>query len=643
MCLKKKAVLGSLIATSLMSSGAALSQSNIGFRTHSMHIEKPLRQEPQSSSQAFHTLESKPVDAKTNQKIGPDTATRPQISGVTKTDKRSEMAQKRERAMMLVDSALASSRQISPIEYGVLTEVEAATLLWRVNRERAHSILKGAVSTIRRIMDDQESNADSGNATKSINRLTFIVIRKVAALDPSLVTSLFSNDSSKPGGGAKSTWTPQARAVMSVASELTENDPKAAARLAEQSLSLGFTDWENFLERLGAHNAVEAERLARLLIAQLRDSSITPIAFQDLSSFIFDTSRSSTVQDYFFQSILIRLQRDIHPDASLQDLQDDLIIGRNMSLQAATWSPQWQSRFDNVIPEIEALFRTKSGAPPGVPTKRMLDVSMLGSPSPGDTQTIKDAFGKAGTIKNAEVRDLEYKRLAAKAALSEDLSLANEIAMKIDDEGIRRETTLLVYGPFVRKSISESDWARAQTHALNISEPLGRTLVFDNIAQAMARSGQAKSSVKEVYTLAASRLERDWSTEEVAKAFLILAKSLVKLDQQASIDAIRSAIAALNRLSLKAESFGRSIGATAITTWVRLPNYSLRASEVLDTIELLEAVFTETARQDLDTALVLTDAFQHSGLHALARLAVARTLLQQADIPQRQTEQRLVK
>lgn len=273
----------------------------------------------------------------------------------------------------------------------------------------------------------------------------------------------------------------------------------------------------------------------------------------------------------------------------------------------------------------------------------MLDVSMLGSPSSSDTQGIKDAFSKAGTIKNAEVRDLEYKRLAAKASLSEDLSLANEIATKIDDEGIRRETTLLVYGPFVRKSISESDWSRAQTQALNISEPLGRTLVLDNIAQAMARNGQAKSSVKEVYTLAASRLERDWSTEEVAKAFLILAKSLVKLDEQASTDAIRSAIAALNRLSLKDESFGRSIGATAISTWVRLPNYSLRANEVLDTIELLEAVFKETARQDLDTAVFLTDAFEHSGLRSLARLAVAETLLQQVDIPQPQKAQRMVR
>jgi len=608
-----------------------------------MHIEKSLRQEPRSSSQASHPQERKPVDAKKDQKLGADNSTRRPISGVTKTDKRSEMAEKKERAMQLLESALASSRQISPIEYRVLTEVEAATLLWRTNRERAYSILKGAVSTMRRVLDDEESNGETGNSTKSVDRLRFIVIRKVAALDPSLVTSLFSNDSSKPGGGTKNTWTPQARAVMSVASELIEHDPKTAARLAEQSLSLGFTDWANFLERLGAHNTVEAERLARLLIAQLRDSSITPIAFQDLGSFIFDTSRSSTVQDYFFQSILIRLQRDIHPDASIQDLQDDLIVGRNMSLQAATWSPQWQSRFDNVIPEFEALFRTKSPALPGVPTKRMLDVSMLGSPSPGDTQAIKDAFSKAGTMKNGEVRDLEYKKLAAKAALSEDLSLANEIAMKIDDEAIRRETTLVVYGPFVRRSISESDWSRAQTQALNISEPLGRTLVFDNIAQAMARSGQAKSSVKEVYALAASRLERDWSTEEVAKAFLILAKSLLKLDEQASNDAIRSAIAALNRLSLKDEPFGRSIGATAVTTWVRLPNYSLRASEVLDTIELLEGVFKETTRQDLDNTLNLTDAFEHSGLRSLARLAVAETLLQQVDVPQRQTEHRMVK
>src|SRR6266436_4245980 len=103
-----------------MSSGStALSQSNIAFRTESMHIEKSLRQEPQSRKTSY-PQENKPTEAGKNQKTGADTPTR-QSAVVAKTDKRSEMAEKKERAMQLLEGALAASKQINPIEYRVLT------------------------------------------------------------------------------------------------------------------------------------------------------------------------------------------------------------------------------------------------------------------------------------------------------------------------------------------------------------------------------------------------------------------------------------------------------------------------------------------------------------------------------------------
>src|SRR6266404_4556257 len=119
--------------------------------------------------------------------------------------------------------------------------------------------------------------------------------------------------------------------------------------------------------------------------------------------------------------------------------------------------------------------------------------------------------------------------MATKAASRSDLRLAEEIISKIEDEAIRRDANLSVYSPFVRKAINESDWAGAKEYASRILDPLGRTLVLDQIVQGISKSNKDKQPVKDVYDLAAYRLRRESPTEDVAKAYLILAKCLLTL------------------------------------------------------------------------------------------------------------------
>jgi hypothetical protein len=349
-----------------------------------------------------------------------------------------------------------------------------------------------------------------------------------------------------------------------------------------------------------------------------------------MKRFIFEPGRSSPIQEYFFQSLAIRLGRDLRPDASVRDLQDDLNVARDINLLAGARSEQWQTYYESLIAEFEAQFKARSLEIPGSPRMRMMDVSMSGSAASSDTQGIRDQLRTAGSMKNTELRDRQYQKLAANAALGADMSLANEIMSMIDDEEIRRETTVLVYGPYVRKAIEESDWSRAQTLALNISAPLGRTLVFERIAQAMSQGAKDKAPVKDVYLTAVKRLEKESSTEEVAKGLLLVAKALLPLDQQAGIDTIKSAAFVINRMPIKGESFGKSISGSPVALWVRRPNYSLRVDEVLETTDALEAVFKETAKRDAEAALSLTDELTHSGFRSLARLAVAAVLLDQA-------------
>src|SRR5262249_14377677 len=145
-------------------------------------------------------------------------------------------------------------------------------------------------------------------------------------------------------------------------------------------------------------------------------------------------------------------------------------------------------------------------------------------------------------------RDAEYEKLAAKAALRADIALAEDILSKISDDERREVATVTVYGPLIRKAMNEGDWSHAQKYALNIREPMGRTLALERIAQGMLRDGEDRISVVAVYSVASTRLDREAPTEKVAKCHLILASSLFPIDAERSLELVASSISVLNRL-----------------------------------------------------------------------------------------------
>jgi hypothetical protein len=553
---------------------------------------------------------------------------------------------KKQQAISLLEGVLATTDRITPVEYRVLTEVEAATLLWQLDKERSLSVLKNAVERMREVMEKEKESKPTGHTSDAKRkRINFIILRKIAALRPDLISSLSLEGSpgDKPKEAIKEEWTDEARAIMSVAHDQIDKNPKLAARLAEQSLSFGFVDWLSFLERLRRRDLKEAEQLAILLMGRLRDSTSSPVDLQNLQNFVFAPEGSPELQDYFFQSLVIRLRQDLRNDMPASEMESDLIVTQETVQLAATYFPRWQPQLTNTLSLFEAWFSERSLPVPGSTRRRMMDVSMAVPASPGETQSIAEAVSRVGTIKDLQAREKEYQKLAASAALSADLSMAEEILAKINDEAIRQETTLLIYGPVVRKALQDGDWQQAQKQALNIRDPLGRTLVLDRIAQSMSSSVKDKSLVKYVYSLAVAQLVREWSTEEVAKAFLVVAKSLYPLDSEASLDATKSAVSVLNKITIKDWSAGSSVISPGLDTWVRFTNHSLGPEELLDMTEMIGAEFENIARHDADKALLIADGVAHRAFYSLARLAIARALLEQINSSPARTQPKKAK
>jgi hypothetical protein len=460
-------------------------------------------------------------------------------------------------------------------------------------------------------------------------RLWFLAIRKIAALKPDLVQELVLENSS--GDQSKqmppSEWTEEARALLTLASEQIEKDPKLAARLALFAMPLGLGAWPTFLARLSKRDPREAERVAMALILQLRDSSATSIALRNLYNFIIEPGRSSTLQNHFFQSLAIRLRRDIRPDASIRDLEHGLDVARDMSALTSARFPHWQDEFRSILLAYEVLSNERGLPYPANPRTRVISNDGLSAATPEDTQDIADAAAEVEKMAHSRLRDEAYQKLAIKAGHKADSQLADKLISRIEDPGIRRSATVRAYSPLVRKAIRESSWSEAQKQASKIEDPLGRTLVIHRIAQAMGRAGEDKYSVLYAYSTAASLLERETPAEQVAIGFLVLADALNSLDPQASVDALKSMARMLNKVVDNQDPLGNSVNDPAIASWAPLPDVSMNHDDVLDLADMIASTFKKVAKRDIDSALSAAYGIHHMGLYSLARLAIGSALL----------------
>lgn len=541
--------------------------------------------------------------------------------------------QKKELAMSLLEGVLASAHRITPVEYSLLTQVEAASLLSQFDKDRSLVVLKNAWDALRALMEDQRSNDD--HPSRKLQRLRFAVLRKIARLDPDLLkqftTSSTSTGSNSTGNSQPVTisgkWSDEARAIMSVAEEQIDSNPTLAAKLAQQSLSFGLVDWVPFLRRLSGWDSVKAEQLAAVLMNQFASSSVSPIELLHLDRFALGPDRSPQLREQFFRALAFRFTQDLRPDISNEALRIGLQTAQSaLGMAAAT---RWQAKFQEIISQYELLLRSRSVIPSEAPRRVAVDTSMMRPASQGDTTEIEQSAQGVQRISDPNARDKEYQRLASAAASNEDMRLAEDLMSKIESDEIRQDTTLGVYGPLIRKELSEADWSKAQTDALKITSPLGRTLVLNIVAQMILRSGKGKEDVNQVYDTTLSKLRRDGSTENVAKGFLILAKSLATIDQDRSLEAINSAIFVLNNLAKGGELLADSEVGGALASWVSLPVRTIRYDEALDLTEMIGPVFKALAEHDAANAESVAAGLTHLGLSSLAQLSIAGELLKE--------------
>ncbi len=528
----------------------------------------------------------------------------------------------------LLDYVLANSPQVKPVEYSILIRIEGAILLWRRDTPAAKTILRDTLKQLLYLMNDEPEPASGQYQPPSYRRRLYAtIIRKIAALDAELLRQGLLNNGIRAKPVKITEWTDEARAVLVAASEQVEKNPAIAAQLAERSLAFGLADWTSFLMRLGERDRVEAEQLAGKLLDKLRETAVSPIFVRNLRDFYFAPNSSRALQEKFLQTIAWQLQREVNVNTPFNQLQSDFFCAREMSGLAGASLPHWQVEFERIIAAFEALF-TSLSLTVTPPTRRAVQAPPVSGVEAGEVTEVLEAVKKTDMLKDLNAKDREYQRLAGQAAFKANLPLAEDLLAKISDEKIRQEATASVYSPLARKAIHDGEWSLAQTYAGKVYDPLARTLMYETVANAMAKANKEKAEIEAVYGLAFAKLRDSEMDERGARAALYLAKAVGGFNEKLEREVLSHAVERLNQLS-KRTNLIEAPPLTGVTTnWIRYTNYAFTADEVLDVNEMLGAVFTIMAKHNLDEAKLLAVNLEHWGLRSLAQLAVSGVLLE---------------
>ena len=363
-------------------------------------------------------------------------------------------------------------------------------------------------------------------------------------------------------------------------------------------------------------------------MSRLRDSSVPPLVFANLSSFVFsDAAGSARLKEHYFDSFAARLRLSLRPLLPASDLEDSLNAAR-YGARRALGHTRWETEFGQIISELELLYKYRSAPLPGSTQPRKVDI--FTNTGGSDITRVKEAIKRVESLTGSQARDKEYPKLAASAALIGDAQLAEDLLARIEDEETRRSTSVNVYGTLVKKSLASSDPDQAKAYAIKISDPLGRSLVVDSVARAMSKAGKSKQLIKEFYNAAVSQLQREVPTHNVARGMLILARSLLATDQESGTDAMRATVSILNRAGSNRPFSKESNVAGDLDAWVSMSSGMLKVGEVLDLSEMIGPAFQDMARRDFSEAQNLAVSFTHRGLGLMAQLSTARVLLEEA-------------
>ncbi len=529
----------------------------------------------------------------------------------------------------LVSTISNNIANIDPPELSILIQTDLADVLWKYDHSRAANELASACERFKILLKQEKEAKQKNSQNLSTKRLRMAIFRKIARLDIKFVHDLATINSSNDvttGHSLEGEWTDEAEAVMTTAMSEIKNNPTLAVDLANESLSFGLTSLPDFLNTLKNTDLQLAEQVAPKLMDKLLARSVSSMYFLNFRQFVFDPKLSNSLRQYYFEVLASRLRRDLRPNLPRQEYEDN-VIALQASLRDANQFPLVKNEYAQLLSAYEKL---SPGPVPEIPPAKQIE-PIDNHITAGDTSQISEAAVRIEKLNDTKKQDEDYKRLAIEAAGKADENLADRLLSKIKDTQIRGAASIKVYGSFAKKAAGESDWLLAKSYALKISEPLGRSLIVDWLIKQIPKQERNKQIIKNIYRDGLVEMNIETPSQNVAKGYLILAKSILLIEKEDGVKAVDSAIFTLNSTNDYEFFSSKSISTNELNAWVPRGSSYLKVEDVLDFTEMLKNTFYEVGKIDSQQARLISSKISSISLSTISRLGLAKQTIEEIE------------
>jgi len=560
----------------------------------------------------------------------------PQAAKQSEEEKAKARKELERKALSLLDETLQGAQALKLAENRATLRAQAADLLWARDEKRARALFREAVSDIVAAMSNADAMRERGWV---FTNLRTQLLYGVASRDAQFALELLRESRPQSEEVAAPLYgdpDQELRLEQALVAMVVESDPKAALRLAEESLSKGVT--YGALSALGGLRVKDPEaatRFAGEIVAKLMG--------EDLAA----RPESTIVALTLLRNVLLPQSAEMYPlgrpssrarpnekpkplvleDADLRDLIDAATRAvlkspspggsYGMLLQMRPLMPEIEKR----APARAAQLRQRLAQADKSVDPRMRAWEQYDSLSGKPPDVILEEAAKAP----AEVRQNLVTMAAMKLMRSGDAERARQVVDERLRGRERDELIALIERAELARAIEKGDTEAAKAAASRVKSKERRAAALAELAIAFAAKDDRKSAAL-LLEEARSLVERQPESEKGVEALLEVARGYALVEPSKTFELIDplidqandmlTAAALLNKFGAGGDLFRK--GEMVIT-----PTLDAAGGPYARFVKAL----AELSRVDFDRTKTAADRFNRDEARLAARLVVARSVL----------------
>ena len=558
----------------------------------------------------------------------------PQLKQESEAEKAKARKELEGRALSLLDETLQGAQALKLAENRSALRAQAADLLWPRDEKRARALFREAAADLAAAQGEGKNRNDRSHWM--LTHLRMQLLYTAAARDAQLALELL-RESRPPGGDDPASdafgGDQELRLEQSIGALAAESDPKAALRMAEESLAKGVTHGVlGVLDRLRQKDAESATKLAVKIVEKLRGESLSGgrEAFMVAASVLRTVLLPDEQQQQYFYGMpraaekpkpliledgVVRELADMVAAAALKDASASGAFGLMMHIRP--FLPELEKR----VPARAAQLRLKLAQIDKEMDPRMRAWAQLDTVTKESPEAILETAAKS----DAETRRTLFWMAASKLLQAGETERARRVINENMSGQEREQFLAAVDHAEVARAVEKGKTDEAREVVSRIRSKERRASALAGLAVALALKGDKKGAAQ-LLEEARGLVDRRPDNEREVEALLEVARGYALVEPAKTFEIIDPLIDHANDMLSAAallEKFGAGAGLFKKGELVLAPGLGEVSGQYARYVKAL----AELARLDFERTKATADRFNRDEARLMARLVVARSLL----------------